>query len=74
VHPSLVFFEDTFAARIERIFIGGAAAIDELGPLLHQQTGADVRELAPQLTPDQNLSGEPIAPTSVAGVAGALGG
>ena len=73
VHPSLVFFEDTFAARIERIFVGGTA-IDELGPLLHQQTGAEVRELAPHLTSDQNLSGEAIDPSSVAGVVGALVG
>ena len=72
VHPSLVFFEDSFAERIERIFVGGTAAIDELGPLLHQQTGAEVRELAPKLSPDQNLSGETIDASSMAGTVGAL--
>jgi type IV pilus assembly protein PilM len=72
VLPSLVFFEDTFAERVERIFVGGTAAIDELGPLLHQQTGAEVRELAPKLTSDQNLSGEAIEPSQMAGTVGAL--
>src|SRR5262249_4548062 len=38
VLPSIVFFEDTFAARIEQICVGGLAPIDEIGPLLHQQT------------------------------------
>ena len=72
VLPSLVFFEDTFAERVERIFVGGSAAIDELGPLLHQQTGAEVRELAPKLSSDQNLSGEQIEPSLMAGTVGAL--
>ena len=72
VVPSLVFFEDTFAERVERIFVGGSAAIDELGPLLHQQTGAEVRELAPKLSSDQNLSGEQIEPSVMAGTVGAL--
>jgi len=72
VLPSIVFFEDTFAERIEKIFVGGTAAIDELGPLLHQQTGAEVRELAPKLSSDQNLSGEGIEPSLMAGTVGAL--
>jgi type IV pilus assembly protein PilM len=72
VLPSIVFFEDTFGARIERIFIGGVALIDEIGPMLHQQTGAEVRELAPRLSTQQNLSGDRLSPSAVAGVAGAL--
>jgi type IV pilus assembly protein PilM len=72
VLPSIVFFEDTFAARIEKIYVGGIAPISEVGPLLHQQTGAQVQELAPELTPEQNLSGENISPTTMAGIAGAL--
>ncbi len=72
VLPSIVFFEDTFAARIEQICVGGLAPIDEIGPLLHQQTGAEVRELAPALTSDQNLSGEKIEPSVLAGAVGAL--
>jgi type IV pilus assembly protein PilM len=72
VLPSIVFFEDAFSARIEQICIGGVAAIEEIGPLLHQHTGAEVRELAPEISSDQNLSGESIDASMLAGAVGAL--
>ncbi|MCU1334354.1 MAG: hypothetical protein JWM08_3346 [Candidatus Angelobacter sp.] len=72
VLPSIVFFEDTFAAHIEKIYLGGTAPLEELGPLLHQQTGAQVQELAPELSAEQNLSGEHVSPTTMAGIVGAL--
>ncbi|HZS27666.1 MAG TPA: hypothetical protein VFB76_10580 [Candidatus Angelobacter sp.] len=72
VLPSIVFFEDTFAAHIEKIYVGGIAPLQEVGPLLHEQTGAQVQELAPELTPEQNLSGESIQPPMMAGIVGAL--
>jgi type IV pilus assembly protein PilM len=74
VLPSTVFFEDTFGARIEKIFVSGMAAIDEVGPLLHEHTGAEVRALAPDLSSDQNLSGESMQPWALAGIMGALVG
>lgn len=74
VLPSVVFFEDTFNAKIEKIYVGGIAPLQEVGPLLHEQTGAKVQELAPELAPEQNLSGESIPPTVMAGIAGALFG
>jgi len=46
--------------------------LGEMGPLLHQQTGAQVEELAPELSAEQNLSGESVSPSSMAGIAGAL--
>ena len=72
VLPSIAFFEDSFAARIEQICIGGLAPIEEVGSLLHQQTGAEVRELSPDISSDQNLSGEKVEPSALAGVVGAL--
>jgi type IV pilus assembly protein PilM len=72
VLPSIVFFEDTFAAHIDQIYVGGIAPFQELGPLLHQHTGAQVQELAPELSPEQNLSGENVSPTTMAGIMGAL--
>jgi type IV pilus assembly protein PilM len=72
VLPSIVFFEDTFNAKIEKIYVGGIAPLQEVGPLLHEQTGAQVQELAPELAPEQNLSGESIPPSFMAGIAGAL--
>lgn len=72
VLPSIVFFEDTFGARIEQIYVGGVAQLAEVGPLLHEHTGAQVQELAPELTSEQNLSGEMIPPAMMAGLVGAL--
>ena len=72
VLPSIVFFEDTFAARIEKICVGGIALLEEVGPLLHQQTGAQVQALAPTLVPEQNLSGENVPPSMMTGIVGAL--
>jgi type IV pilus assembly protein PilM len=72
VLPSIVFFEDTFAAHIEQIYVGGVAALEEVGPLLHEHTGARVQELSPEISSEQNLSGETISPSLMAGITGAL--
>lgn len=72
VLPSIVFFEDTFSARIEQIYVGGVARLEEVGPLLHEHTGARVQELAPVVSAEQNLSGENLSPSLMAGIAGAL--
>ena len=72
VLPSIVFFEDTFSAHIEKIYVGGMARMAEVGPMLHQQTGAQVEELAPELSAERNLSGESVTPSSMAGIVGAL--
>jgi len=72
VLPSIVFFEDTFGSRIEQVFVTGLASVDEIGPMLHQQTGAQVRELAPKISSSANLSGDSYEPSMMAGVAGAL--
>ena len=72
VLPSIVFFEDTFAAKIEKIYVGGIAPLQEVGPLLQEQTGAQVQELAPVVTPEQNLSGENVPSSMMAGIVGAL--
>ena len=72
VLPSVVFFEDTFGTRIEKIFVSGVGAMNEVGPLLHQHTGAQVLELEPDLSSDQNLSGDNVDAGTTAGVVGAL--
>src|SRR5262249_5467991 len=72
VLPSIVFFEDTFSEHIEQIYVGGIAPLQQVGPLLHQHTGAQVQELAPDLRPEQNLSGENVQPAMMAGIVGAL--
>jgi type IV pilus assembly protein PilM len=72
VLPSMVFFEDTFAAQVQEIHVAGVGQLRDLGDLLRQHTSAEVRELAPRVSSEQNLSGEHIDPSAVAGVAGAL--
>jgi type IV pilus assembly protein PilM len=72
VLPSIVFFEDHFGSRIEQIFVTGLPSLDEIGPMLHQQTGARVEELAPKVSSGANLSGDHFEPSTLAGVAGAL--
>ena len=72
VLPSIMFFEDTFGTRIEKIFICGAASLHEIGPLLHEHTGARVEELSPLISSGQVLSGDNVPPSLMAGVAGAL--
>jgi type IV pilus assembly protein PilM len=72
VLPSIMFFEDTFGARIERILISGVASIREVGPMLHEHTGAHVEELAPVISSGQVLSGDNFPASMMAGVAGAL--
>jgi len=72
VLPSIVFFEDTFGARIERIFVTGLSSLQEIGPMLHGQTGAHVEQLKPKLSSGANLSGADFEPSMMAGVAGAL--
>jgi hypothetical protein len=48
------------------------ASLQTIGPLLHQQTGAQVQELGPSLSSEQDLSGENLEPAMMAGIAGAL--
>lgn len=72
VLPSIVFFEDTFGARIEQIFVTGVTSLDEIGPMLHQQTQARVEELAPGVSSSANLGGDKYDPSVMAAVAGAL--
>jgi type IV pilus assembly protein PilM len=69
IYPSLVFFQDNYGVKVERILLGGLASAQEIGAALEAQTGARVADLisASQVGPQGNL-----APTLFAGVVGAL--
>jgi type IV pilus assembly protein PilM len=71
IYPSLVFFQDNYGMKVERILLGGLASADEIGPALEAQTGARVSDLvsASQVAQAGNL-----APSLLAGVVGALVG
>lgn len=45
VYPSLVFFQDTYGTKLERVLVGGLASLDALGAALQEHTGVRVQEL-----------------------------
>ena len=70
IYPSVVFYEDTFGARIESILVAGVPAAD-IAPALQEHANARVQELPAA----RYLSAAPSADVpgwSLAGVAGAL--
>jgi type IV pilus assembly protein PilM len=70
VHASLVFFQDTYNMRVDRILVGGLLDADSLGNSLESQTGVRVQNLVDA----RHLgSTRPNFPgSSLAGVIGAL--
>lgn len=70
VHASLVFFQDTYNTRVERILVGGLTDAETVGSTLEAQTGVRVQDL---VAPQHLGSGRPNFPASaLAGVVGAL--
>jgi type IV pilus assembly protein PilM len=71
IYPSLVFFQDNYGMKVERILLGGLASAAEIGPALEAQTGARVSDLV-----SESQVGQPgnLAPSLLAGVVGALMG
>ncbi len=69
VYPSMVFFEDTFGTRVERILVGGVAGAEEVGAALESQTGIRPQDL---VSSSQVGTGGNIPRWLLAGVVGAL--
>ena len=69
IHPMMVFFEDTFAARIQRVVVAGRLRADVVGSALASQTGARVEDL---VSPSIAGSGSQVPPGALAAVAGAV--
>jgi type IV pilus assembly protein PilM len=69
VYPSAVFFEDTYHAKVENVFVGGIAPIGQVGPALEAHTEARVHEL---VSGRHVEAGESAARSALAGVVGAL--
>ena len=69
IYSSLVFFQDNYGMKVERILLGGLASAQEIGPALESQTGARVGDLVS----DSQAGGQSsLAPALLAGVVGAL--
>ncbi|MGZ4787408.1 MAG: type IV pilus biogenesis protein PilM [Terriglobales bacterium] len=70
VHASLVFFQDSYNMRVDRILVGGLIDAEQVGPYLESQTEVRVQNLVAA----QHVAGaRPNFPaSSLAGVVGAL--
>ncbi len=69
IYSSLVFFQDNYGMKVERILLGGLASSQEIGPALESQTGARVGDL---VSASQAGGQSGLAPSLLAGVVGAL--
>ncbi len=69
IYPSLVFFQDTYGRRVERILVGGIVGVEQVGAALLEQTGIRAQEL---VAPSQVGSSGNIPRALLAGVVGAL--
>jgi type IV pilus assembly protein PilM len=72
VYPSLVFFEDTFSAKIERVYYSGSIPLPQVAHALQEHAGARVEALVPPELIGGNISRESTARALLGGVAGAL--
>jgi len=72
VYPSIVFFEDNYSAKIERILLSSTSNVDELRQALQEQTGVRPDLLDPGVYIGESLSGDELPASALAGVAGVL--
>ncbi len=71
VYPSMVFFEDTYSAKVQRIVLAGSELRD-IASAMHAQSGIQPEELRANAAMGESLSGESLAPSSLAGIEGVL--
>jgi type IV pilus assembly protein PilM len=71
VYASLIFFQDNYGLKVERVRLGGVAGAEPLAAALEAQTGARVEELVAETAVS---GGSEVPATLLAGVVGALAG
>jgi len=69
VFPTLVFHEDTFNTKVERILLTGIAATNGMGASLQQECGVVVEEVVSNGLTGSSF-GEPMSPSMLTGVLG----
>jgi type IV pilus assembly protein PilM len=72
IYPSVIFFQDSFSSKIERVLVGGVDSLHEVAPALEQVTGSVVEPLVGARYLSGGLSGMPGATSQLGGVVGAL--
>jgi len=71
IHPSLVFHEDTFGRKVDRILLAGMGVTPGLGVELQQQSGLPVEEVTADSKAGSSF-GDPLPHSALCGVLGAL--
>jgi type IV pilus assembly protein PilM len=71
IHPSMVFYEDTYSARIEQVLLTGLANIENLNHSLQSEIGISVTSLEAARADGESL-GEPLPKAMLTAVGGAL--
>lgn len=71
IHPSMVFYEDTYSARIEQILLTGLANLENLNHSLQSEIGVSVASLESGKADGESL-GEPLPKAMLTAVGGAL--
>lgn len=72
VYPSIVFYEDTYSSKLQRILVAGTVSLSEIASALHSQTGIQPEEVDLNIPVGEPLSGEVLSRSSIAGIAGVL--
>ncbi len=71
IYPSLIFVQDNYNMKVDRILLGGLASAHDLGTALESETGAKVEDLVSASQVGQQGT---LGPSVFAGVVGALAG
>jgi|SRR5215468_2222974 len=72
IYPSIVFFEDNYSAKIERIMLCSASDTEELKRALQEQTGVRPDTLDTGVYAGDSLAGDGLPASALAAVAGVL--
>ena len=72
VYPSIVFFEDNYSAKIERILLSFVSDTEELKRALAEQTGVRPDSLDTGVYAGESLAGDGHSASALAAVAGVL--
>jgi type IV pilus assembly protein PilM len=72
VYPSIVFFEDNYSSKIERILLISSVNVEDFRAALAEQTGVRAENFDPPVEWGESLSGDGISTSELAGVAGVL--
>jgi type IV pilus assembly protein PilM len=74
VYPSVVFYEDTYGAKVERVLLGGLPSMAEITSALEAQIGLRVQSLVTARYLEDSLASDSTPPPLLAAVLGALVG